>query len=163
MVEIEAGSEGRPALAVLEPGDASLVGPLFGRLSTGSIYRRFFSPITRPDLFERSVRTVDHLDREAIGAVVGGELVGVAQYSRKPMDSQAELAIVVQDDWQRQGLGTRMIAVLADRATAAGIDSFAVDIQGDNYGALRLFNRIAPRARLTYSGGVGEGVIPLRD
>ena len=163
MVEIEAGCEGRPGLAVLEPSDSPLVGGLFSRLSATSIYRRFFSPITRPDLFERSVRAVDHHDREAIGAVVGGELVGVAQYSRQGMDSQAEMAVVVADGWRRQGLGTRMIAALAERATAAGIDSFAVDIQGDNYGALKLFKRIAPGARLTYSGGVGEGEIPLRD
>jgi RimJ/RimL family protein N-acetyltransferase len=161
MVEIEAGCEGRPGLATLERSDSALVGQMFRLLSAQSIYWRFFSPISRPDLLQRSVQQLDHRDREAVGAVVGGQLVGIAQYVRRPGDRQAQLAIVIVDDWQRQGLGTRMVAALAHRAIEEGIDSFAVDIQGDNYGALKLFKRVAPGARLTYSAGVGEGVIPL--
>jgi RimJ/RimL family protein N-acetyltransferase len=161
MVEIEAGCDGRPGLATLESSDSALVGQMFRRLSAQSIYWRFFSPISRPDMLQRSVQQLDHRDREAVGAVVGGQLVGMAQYVRRQGDSKAQLAIVIVDDWQRQGLGTRMVAALAHRALAVGIDSFAVDIQGDNYGALKLFKRVAPGAHLTYSGGVGEGVIPL--
>jgi RimJ/RimL family protein N-acetyltransferase len=161
LVEIEAGFEGRPGLATLEPSDASLVGKMFRRLSAESIYWRFFSPISKPDLLEASVRQLDHADREAVGAVVGGELIGIAQYVRKPGDSRAQLAIVIVDEWHRQGLGTRMVAALAHRAVAQGVDSFEVDIQGDNYPALKLFRRVAPGARMTYSSGVGEGVIPL--
>lgn len=161
MVEIEAGCDGRPGLATLERSDSALVANMFERLSAQSIYWRFFSPISRPDLLQRSVQTLDHRDREAVGAVVGGQLVGIAQYVRRPPDTRAQLAIVIVDDWQRQGLGTRMVAALAQRAIEEGIDSFAVDIQGDNYGALKLFKRVAPGARLSYSGGVGEGVIPL--
>jgi RimJ/RimL family protein N-acetyltransferase len=161
MVEIEAGCEGRPGLATLEKSDSALVGQMFQRLSAQSIYWRFFSPISKPDLLQRSVQQLDHRDREAVGAVVGGQLVGIAQYVRAPGDRQAQLAIVIVDDWQRQGLGTRMVAALAHRALEEGIDSFAVDIQGDNYAALRLFKRVAPSSRLSYSAGVGVGVIPL--
>jgi RimJ/RimL family protein N-acetyltransferase len=161
MVEIETGCDGRPGLATLEKSDSALVGQMFRRLSAQSIYWRFFSPISRPDLLQRSVQQLDHRDREAVGAVVGGQLVGIAQYVRRPRDTQAQLAIVIVDEFQRQGLGTRMVAALAHRALEQGIDSFAVDIQGDNYGALKLFKRVAPGARLTYSAGVGEGVIPL--
>lgn len=161
MVEIEAGYGGRPGLATLESTDAHLLARLFDRLSAESIYRRFFSPIRRPDMFQASLARTDQFDREAVAAVAEGELVGVAQYSRRPGRGQAELAIVIADDWQRQGIGTRLIAALAERALAAGIDSFAVDIQGDNFGALRLFKRFAPAARMTFSAGVGEGVIRL--
>lgn len=161
MVEIETWSNVRPGLAMLEKSDSALVGQMFRRLSAQSIYWRFFSPISRPDLLQRSLQQLDHRDREAVGAVVGGHLVGIAQYVRRPSDTQAQLAIVVVDEWQRQGLGTRMVAALAHRALEEGIDSFAVDIQGDNYAALKLFKRFAPGARMTYSAGVGEGVIPL--
>lgn len=163
MVEIEAGCDGRPGLATLEPADAALVGDMFGRLSNRSIYWRFFSPISRSDLLEASVRRLDHKDREAVGAVVGGRVVGIAQYVRDKVRTRAQMAIVIEDGWQRQGLGTRLIAALAGRAREEGIDAFEVDIQGENYGAQKLFKRVAPGSRLTYSGGVGEGVIPLRD
>jgi len=161
LIEIESGRDGRPGLASLETSDGELLGRLFYRLSPESVYRRFFSPISKPDYFIRLLLRVDHHDREAIAAVEGGEVVAVAQYSRLSGARRAELAIVVADGWQRQGLGTRLIAALADRAVAEGIDAFAIAIQGDNFGAVRLLRRIAPGARLVFSGGVGEGVIPL--
>ncbi len=161
MVEIEAGCEGRPGLATLDPADGPLLGRLFARLSVESVYRRFFSPVSKADVFEASLARVDHFDREAVAALVGGEVIGVAQYARRPGQHWAELAIVVADDWQRQGLGTRLIAALAERARAVGVEAFLVDIQGDNFGALKLFKRVAPGARLAFSSGVGEGVIPL--
>ena len=162
MVEIEAGYGGRPGLASLEPGDGELLGKLFERLSPESVYRRFFSPITRPDIFQASLRRIDHHEREAVAAVVGGDVVGVAQYARANGEKSADLAVVVADDWQRQGLGTRLIAALADRAAAEGLESFKVDIQGDNFGALKLFRRVAPCARIAFSAGVGEGRIELK-
>jgi GNAT superfamily N-acetyltransferase len=161
MVEIESGHDGRPGLASLEASDGELLGRLFCRLSPESAYRRFFSPILKPDDFIRLLLRVDHYDRDAIAAVEGGEIVGVAQYSRLPGACQADLAIVVADIWQRQGLGTRLITALADRAAGKGIDKFAVAIQGDNFAAVRLLMRLAPGARLVYSAGVGEAVIPL--
>lgn len=161
MVEIERGTADRPGLAALDPSDGEALSRMFGRLSPQSVYRRFFSPISRSDVFRASLLRVDHCDHEAIAAVKDGEIVGVAQYARLPGARQANLAVVVEDDWQRQGLATRLIAALADRANHRGIEEFAVDIQGDNYGALKLFTRVAPGSRLAFSAGVGEGVIPL--
>lgn len=161
MVVIEASKDGRPGLASLEASDGEAMTRLFYRLSAESVYRRFFSPISKPDQLRAAVARLDHHDREAVAAVEGGEVVGVAQYSRAPGSRHAELAVVVADEWQRQGLGTRLVAALAERALAEGIDAFAVDIQGDNFGALRLFKRVAPRVRLAFSAGIGEAVIPL--
>jgi len=62
--------------------------------------------------------------------VEDGEIVGVTQYSRLPGSSEADLASVVPDGWQRQFLGTRLITALADRVAAKGIETFAVAIQG---------------------------------
>lgn len=162
MVEIEAGIEGRPGLATLEVGDGDAVTRLFGRLSPESVYRRFFSPAVKPEQLRASLARLDHHDREAVAAVEGGEVIGVAQYARSGGSRLADLAIVIADGWQRQGLGTRLLTALSERAVAEGIDGFAVDIQGDNYAALKLFKRVAPGVRLTFLGGIGEGVIPLR-
>ena len=161
MVEIESGCAGRPGLVRLEPGDEAAVAGLFSRLSAESIYRRFFSPVPRVEQFTRLVFRVDGHDRAAVAAVADGEVVGVAQYSRTPGASDAELAIMVADAWQRQGLGTRLVAALAERGAAEGIERFEVDVQGDNYGALRLLQRVAPGMRLAFSGGVGEGGFAL--
>lgn len=161
MVVIEASRDGRPGLASLEATDGEALTRLFHRLSAESVYRRFFSPVSNPDQLRAALARLDHHDREAVAAVEEGEVVGVAQYSRAPGVRHADLAIVVADEWQRQGLGTRLVAALAERALEEGIDGFAVDIQGDNFGALRLFKRFAPGVRMAFSGGIGEAVIPL--
>jgi acetyltransferase len=157
MIEIETEHGGCPALAVLEAGDEALVARMFGRLSAESLYRRFFTPLARPDQFTRLVLRQDGYERAAVAAVESGEVIGIAQYSRKPGACSADLGIVVADAWQRQGVGTRLVAALADVAHAAGIEMFAVDVQGDNYGVHRLLRRVAPAMRLTFSGGEGHG------
>ena len=161
MVEIEAARLGCPGLAELEDGDEAAVAKLFSRMSPESLYRRFFSPIGRVEQFTSAVMRNDRYDRAAVAAVVDGEVVGVAQYSRVPGSSTAGLGIMVADDWQRQGLGIRLVAALAERARGDGISSFSVDVQGDNFGALRLLQRVAPGVRLAYSAGVGEGSFPI--
>ena len=161
MVEIEAARDESPGLAQLEPGDEAAVAKLYTRMSPESLYRRFFSPIGRVEQFTTAVLRRDRYERAAVAAVADGEVVGVAQYSRVPGAPAADLGIIVADDWQRQGLGTRLVAALAERARAEGISSFAVDVQGDNYGALHLLRRFAPGLRLAFSGGVGEGSFPI--
>ena len=163
MIKIESGVAGHPGLATLEESDHELVGRLYDRLSAEAVYRRFFSAVPSADRFAAALLRKDSRERQAVAAVEGGEVVGVAQYSRAPGSHEAELAIVVADGWQRQGLGTRMVAALADRAARAGITSFAVDVQGDNQGAIRLLHRVAPGLRLSFSGGVGEGSFPIAE
>jgi acetyltransferase len=161
MLVIEEANNGRPGLATLEASDGDALTRLFHRLSPESVYRRFFSPLATPDHLLASVLRIDRYKRVAIAAVEHGEVVGVAEYSRAPGARHADIAIIVADAWHRQGLATRLVAALAERARAEGIEELAVNIQGDNYGALRLLKRVAPGVRLTFSGGVGEALIPL--
>jgi RimJ/RimL family protein N-acetyltransferase len=162
MVAIQDAGASRPGLAQLEPSDREPLRRLFYRLSPESLYRRFMSPIVRPEQVRADrLLDIDHRDREAIVAVDGGEIVGVARYVRQPGSEAAELAVVVADAWQRQGLATRMLAALAGRAAAVGIRRFTMIMQADNRPILRLLRRVAPSARLDLSDGVYETNIPV--
>lgn len=161
MIALGLEQEGQATLACLEESDAGLVDGLLARLSPTSVYRRFFSPAVRADQFRASLLTTERCERDSIAALEGGEVVGIAQYSRRRGSSTADMAIVIADARQQQGLGTRLVAALADRAAAVGITAFEVSIQGDNFAAIRLLQRVARGTRLTFSGGVGEAVIPL--
>src|SRR5438094_10439898 len=113
----------------LEPGDGELLRRMFYRLSPESAYRRFFSPVFRPDQFSASELRVDHHDREAIAAVEGGEIIGVAEYARVAGCRRASLTVVGAAAWQRQDLGSRLVAGLSGRARAGGVSDLAPDVQ----------------------------------
>jgi RimJ/RimL family protein N-acetyltransferase len=148
-VESAAGA-GSAVLARLEPSDGEALRRLFYRLSPETIYRRFHSPIVRPDQAQpRRLLDIDHHDREAVVAVVDGEIVGVARYFRQPGSDAAELAVVVADAWQRQGLATRMLSALANFARAACIHRFTATVQPDNPPALALLRRFRASGRLS--------------
>jgi GNAT superfamily N-acetyltransferase len=162
MVMIQEAGGGRVGLAQLEPSDREPLRRLFYRLSPETLYRRFLSPIARPEQVRPDrLLDLDHRDREAIVAVDDGEIVGVARYVRTPGSDEAEMAVVVADAWQRQGLATRMLAALAEQASAVGIEQFTMMMQADNWPILRLVRRVDPSARLALSYGVYETTVPV--
>jgi RimJ/RimL family protein N-acetyltransferase len=162
MLQLETATADHVALARLERTDGEPLRRLFYRLSPETIYRRFLSPLARPEQARpERLLDLDHRDREAVAAVVDGELVGVARYFRQSGAAEAEIAVVVADAWQGQGIGTRMLARLAELAQAAGIERFTITMQADNRPAIRLLRRFGPEARLVHSHGIYEAVVPL--
>jgi len=163
MLSIEARARNNQVqLARLEPSDGESLRRFFYRLSPESVYRRFMSPIARPEQAgPERLLDVNHRDREALLGVVDGEIVGVARYARWPGTDSAELAVVVADEWQRQGLATWMLGALAEVASAAGIRHFTLTMQADNAPVLRLIRRLYPSASLGLSQGVYEGTVPV--
>jgi RimJ/RimL family protein N-acetyltransferase len=163
MIAMQTATAGHVSLAQLERSDGEALRRLFFRLSPETIYRRFHSPIVRPEQARpERLLDIDHHDREAVVAVVDGEIVGVARYSRWPGTDRADIAVVVADDWQRQGLATRMLSGLAELALSAGIESFTASVQGDNQQALKLLRRFRPLEQPTISQGLCEMTLPVR-
>lgn len=146
----------------LRPDDGERLRRLFFRLSPLSVYRRFLSPIPAPS--EEGLRRlldVDHREREAVAALDREEFVGVARYARRPASSSADIAVVVADDWQRDGLGLLLLERLAGLARMRGIQSFEATVLGDNHPALQLVRHLFPDNRARWNTGVAEFQIPL--
>jgi acetyltransferase len=51
----------------------------------------------------------------------GERFVGVGRYVVDPLTSSADVALVLADAWQGQGLGRRLLAMLVEHAASAGI------------------------------------------
>ena len=162
MVEIQSAQSGCIGLALLEPGDGPALRRLFYRLSPQTLYRRFHSPVVRPEqTHPERLLDVDHHDREAVVAVVNDEIVGVARYVRTAGSDAAEIAIVVADDWQRQGLATRMLSALHERALIEGIQKFTMTMQADNKPVQQLIRRFYPGITMTHSQGMYEATVTV--
>ena len=147
----------------VQPDDDALFRRLWPRLSPDTVYRRFHSPLH--DLPSETVRrlvTVDHDRREAVAAVVGGEVVGVARYDRSPTDpSTAEFAILVEDAWQGAGLGRQLLVELVELAAGRGIATLTATVQRDNDRVIRLIRRLLPSSTFTPDHDVFEVRSPL--
>ena len=153
---------GHVGLGLLETTDAAQLRRFFYRLSPETLYRRFHSPIVRPEQAQpERLLDLDHHDREAVVALMDEEIVGVARYARRRGSDAAEVAVVVADGWQRQGLATRMLGALTERAAAEGVREFNLNMQSDNVAVLRLVRRLYPDARLSHSQGSCEAVVPV--
>ncbi len=135
----------------VRPDDDELFRRLWPRLSRETVYRRFHAPVRRiPAETVRRLVEVDHDLREAVVAVVGGEVVGVARYDRSPADpGTAEFAIVVEDAWQGFGLGRQLLGELAALAAARGVEVLTATVQPDNDRVLGLIRRVLPDSTVT--------------
>ncbi|HET7486712.1 MAG TPA: GNAT family N-acetyltransferase [Acidimicrobiales bacterium] len=126
-------------------------------LSPETVYLRFFAP--KPTLSQAladHLTDVDHDDRVALVAEVGGLLVGVARYDREPGTHCAEVAFVVADRHQGRGIGTALLEHLAAAARERGVTSFVADALTRNHRMLEVFRtagfeeRTAPDGEVTH-------------
>src|SRR2546427_7663230 len=102
---MESENAHRPGLVALEPSDGAPVARLLGRLSNESIYRRFFSPISRPEQFVAAILRVDRRDPGALPPPEKRGILGGAPHAPAQGKSQGDPALPVPHGWQEQGLG----------------------------------------------------------
>jgi len=157
--------EGAPlTVRAIELCDVEHLARLFGRLSRESVRLRFFSPISRvprPTLLRLS--DVYHFRRDALVALDGDEIVGVARYGKSlaPREHEAELAVTIEDAWQHRGLGRLLTQRLAAVAAERGFETFVARILPENRAARALLRSLAPDAVVRFDGGDYEARVPF--
>lgn len=115
---------------------------LYDRLSSESLYFRFFAVPDKDRGRADYLAQVDYTARYALVAEIGGEIGGVARWERSLTDpSRAEVAFTVADDLQGKGLGSLLFRRLARLARARGIATFEAEVMPDNEKMLRVFER----------------------
>jgi acetyltransferase len=67
--------------------------------------------------------------------------VGEARYARTDTPVEREFAVAVADDWQRTGLGTRLLEALLRYAQRSGVSRVFGDVLASNEPMLRLAER----------------------
>jgi RimJ/RimL family protein N-acetyltransferase len=128
-------------------------------LSPETQYRRFFS--SHAHLSAREVdwfTHVDHARREAIVAVLDGEIVGVGRFDRIDGTVDAEVAFVVSDRFQGRGLGGVLMAGVAARASVLGIERLVAETMLHNDRMLAVFHH----AGLPMSSCLVDGIVAVQ-
>lgn len=161
--------DGTPAqLRSLRPDDVERMKAFFYRLSPQSVFYRLLE--YRTEITEAEARQlcdVDGRTRVAIAATIMAEgaehIIGVARYGLIDLadGETAEAAIVVQDDYQKRGLGTLLIRRLVKYARAQAVRRFVATIHSYNAQILRFIERSGLQVERQLRHGVWEFTIHL--
>ncbi|HSF21131.1 MAG TPA: GNAT family N-acetyltransferase, partial [Burkholderiales bacterium] len=133
----------RVTVRPIRPEDAAIEREFVKQLSPEAKYFRFMSTIRElsPQMLARFTQ-IDY-DREmaliAVTAKDGREEeVGVVRYITNPDGTSCEFAIVVDDEWQKYGLGRHLMTQLIEVARSRGLATMSGDILADNRPMLAL-------------------------
>jgi acyl-CoA hydrolase/GNAT superfamily N-acetyltransferase len=149
----------RPVKISDEPG----LKEFFYSLSDQSTQRRFISE--RKDMPHERLQdfvVIDYTKEIIILAVISEEqketIVGVGQYGVNANSHNAEVALVVRDTFQNQGVGTELLNYLTILARRQGLLGFTAEVVIENQPMLRLFEKMG----FDIQRRTEEGVVELR-
>jgi acetyltransferase len=131
-------------LRPVKPSDGPLIDDLFSHLSPPSIYFRFLSNLDRlrPEILYHLVH-IDYECEYALTAIVNEKnreaIVGVCRYVCTFDPHRVELAIVIRDDWQGQGIGRALVERVFAVAKQHGITTIELHIDPQNESSINLF------------------------
>jgi RimJ/RimL family protein N-acetyltransferase len=135
----------RIEIRALRPDDREDMLAAIGRTSPQSIQRRFFAPkrgFSETELaffmnidFDNHVALVAEIDEDGQSAIVGGGRYIMVEPGR------AEIAFVVVDAYQGQGIGAALMRHLAALAREAGLKDLIADVLPENTAMLKVFNK----------------------
>ena len=142
------------------------------RASDQSIFYRFFtlSRHAADDYVARLLRPAS-IEHQALVALVDDELIGVAAYERLSRTS-AEIALLVDDNDQHEGIGTLLIEHLAGIARRHRIQQFVAEVLAENAAMIRVIRNLGYEidtrleygvVRLTFGLEAGARVVTAID
>ncbi len=149
--DLVTGSGAHLRMRPIRPADARRLVDFHAKLSSRSVYRRYFS--FHPVLSDEEVAhltQVDYVDRFGFVVLDDARFVGVGRYDRIPGTDEAEVAFVVLDDFQHQGIGLSLLEHLATVAIREGITTFTAETQADNRGMMGVFEDYSDQVSARY-------------
>lgn len=142
--------DGTPlTIRVMRPDDRDRIVAAFSKLDANTIYTRFFSHRKEiPAATLDRIAAIDFVNLAGLVATIGAgadeTVIASATYVGIPAADgvkAAEVAFTVEEDYQRQGLASRLLAALATLARRHGIVRFEADVLAGNTAMLAVFQR----------------------
>ncbi len=150
----------------IRPEDEPMMGAFNRTLSPHSIYLRYFHPVSPQQLTSHeelaSMCFIDYDQEMTLVAEYSDprgftEIVGMGQLTKLIGSDDAEFAILINDSYQRTGLGTELLARLLDIGLIEGVDKVMAEILPENEGMRRVCEKLGfdikrvPKTRIFYA------------
>ena len=149
----------------IRPDDAPRLQALHDRLSDRTRRLRFFTRLKRLDAgFAGRLATVDFVKRAAFAASFPEDdaIWAVGRYEIEP-SGDAEIAFVVHDDLQGQGLGSELLHHLAQLARTNRIPRFTATTLAENAEMLDVFRNCGLPCTVRFHGDTASVELDLGD
>jgi acyl-CoA hydrolase/RimJ/RimL family protein N-acetyltransferase len=150
----------------IRPSDEEQMRRLFYRFSDKAVYYRYFTAIkAMPHAKMQSYVNVDYRAAMSIVGLVGepgqGRVVAEARYVKIPTRHWADVAFVVDGDFEGLGIATYMLAMLVKLAKERGILGFTADVLASNKGMMRVFEKSGLSVEARLDSGAYELSMPF--
>ena len=162
--------DGRPiTIRIARPDDRQRIVAAFAKLDAQTIYTRFFG--FRKEISEDMFARLDARDFDryvALLATLGSGpdeiVIGAVSYAvldATPAGRSADIAFIVEEDYQGQGLAGKLLATIIEVARGRGIARFEADVLAGNTAMLTVFRRSGLPFSTSREGGVIHFVLDL--
>ena len=148
--------------------DKDGIASAFSRLDPESIYTRFFQ--AKSALSDQELKRATEIDFESVVALVatveseGREtIIGGGRYMAfdSPAGRTAEVSFLVEEDYQGQGIATRILNHLVRIAREKGVDRFEAEVLPGNASMLAVFSRSGLPMKQSETEGVVHVTLSL--
>ncbi len=141
----------------VKPTDEPALSEMLYSLSNQSVHTRYFaSTMTFPHKDVQKLTNIDYRNDIAIVGVVpspaGEDIVAIAQYFLDPKTQAAEVAFIVQDEWQQKGMGTFLMDYIAQIARQRGVRRFYAKVLPVNKPMLAIFHNSGFKVNTEFDG-----------
>jgi acetyltransferase len=150
----------------IRPEDADIEQEFIRKLSTRAKYFRFMQYINElsPQMLARFTQ-IDYNREMALIAVVDVDEqeteIGVARYITNPDGKSCEFAIVIADNWQRQGIAHRLMKQLIETARSRSLQVMEGNVLANNHEMLNLVAKLGFSAKPSEEDTSMEHVVLL--
>ncbi len=141
----------------IKPSDEPPLAEMLYSLSEESVRTRYMArTMAFPHRDIQHLTNIDYKNDVAIVGVVPGvsgeEVVAIAQYFLDPKTQAAEVAFLVQDEWQQKGMGTFLLDYLTKIARQRGVKSFYAKVLPSNKAMLSIFHNSGYKVNTEFDG-----------
>ena len=143
----------------IKPPDEKALSQMLYSLSQSSVKTRYMTHTMRfPHKDVQQLTNIDYSNELSIVGVVPGvpeeEIVAIAQYFLDQKTMAAEVAFIVQDEWQQKGMGTLLLNYLTKIAKSRGVKQFYAKILPENKSMLAVFHNSGYQVSTEFDGDV---------
>jgi GNAT superfamily N-acetyltransferase len=135
--DLHAGWDAEVSHLPFHPDQLPAVLAMLGRCSRETLFTRFHGATDGTIHALDLARRYDHW---TLGAWNGPDCVGLATLARG--EESNDLGVLVEDTWQRRGIGTVLLRDLADLAGASDITELHAEVLAENRWVLKVLARI---------------------